>query len=827
MTDPATHAATTPTRAAADATAVVEQRTSAGHYVNEDGRAYQIDLDDCAREPIHLPDLVQPHGVLIVLSESLRVAQISANADRLLNVVAGDALGQSLAELIGDEPAKTVARLLEQDRLESNPVRACAASVGGRGFDVVVHRNAANGSQVIVELEPVETDPADRRAGVLEGFDALRGGLARLGDAGSLQAMCEGVCGQIQRLCGFDRAMVYRFDPDHNGQVVAEAIAPQKAGQIEPFLGLNYPSSDIPAQARALYLRNWLRLIPDIEYEPVGLVPPTNAANLERNSGRREMPGRLDMSFATLRSVSPLHVEYLKNMGVRATMTVSLVQSVRGEQTLWGLIACHHYHEPKFVPFTTRAECELLGQVLSMQISRREAEEAAQGLAKRRRLVSLMAGRLADPAVDATAALVDGEANLMDLIDCGGAAVVSGQTIRTLGRTPDLKSVREIAAWAAARCYGKPEDEGSAPPLTSATFETDRLGEAEPRFACFADVASGVLVAPLAPGGGEAILWFRPEASAVQTWAGDPDKHVEVQIENGQIRLSPRKSFEKWQRDVRGRSLPWQPGEIAAAAELRGAVVEATLSRAEQLARLNEQLASSNEELESFAYVASHDLKEPLRGMGNLSHFLLEDYGDRLDDEGRRQLAMLARLSERMDGLINSLLHYSRVGRLELDRRPTDLNEVVAEATEMLERRLAETGGRVVVPRPLPTAGVDSTRIAEVFTNLISNALKYNDSPEPVVEIGYADDPPRPEGVEGEVGPAFYVRDNGIGIERRYFEQVFVIFKRLHARESYGGGSGAGLTIVRRVVERHGGRVWIESDPVRGGTTFWFTLGPE
>jgi len=233
-----------------------------------------------------------------------------------------------------------------------------------------------------------------------------------------------------------------------------------------------------------------------------------------------------------------------------------------------------------------------------------------------------------------------------------------------------------------------------------------------------------------------------------------------------------------------------------------------------ELERRNEELHQSNKELDDFAYIASHDLKEPLRGIHNFSNFLIEDYSDKLDDEGRSKLETLMRLTRRMETLIDSLLHFSRLGRVDLAIDQVDLNEIVAEVAESLAITLKETGVELRVPRPLPTVLCDRARVGEIFYNLVVNGIKYNDNADKWVEIGVA---------EGGGPPVFYVRDNGIGIPEKHYDAVFRIFKRLHGRDKFGGGTGAGLTIVKKIVERHHGRIWLKS-AAGEGTTFYFTL---
>lgn len=267
---------------------------------------------------------------------------------------------------------------------------------------------------------------------------------------------------------------------------------------------------------------------------------------------------------------------------------------------------------------------------------------------------------------------------------------------------------------------------------------------------------------------------------------------------------------------------------MEAKTELERRVEERTLAlRQELLERLraeneleerNEELHRSNQELDDFAYIASHDLKEPLRGIHNYSTFLLEDYADKLDDDGKSKLETLIRLSRRMETLIDSLLQFSRLGRVDLAIDDVDLNGVLEEVIDAIAINLKENGVTIRIPRPLPTVRCDRVRIRELYYNLIVNAMKYNDKPEKWIEAGWSQD--------GAAPPAFWVRDNGIGIQEKHHESIFRIFKRLHGRDKFGGGTGAGLTIVKKIVERHNGRIWVESVPGEG-TAIFFTLERE
>ena len=257
---------------------------------------------------------------------------------------------------------------------------------------------------------------------------------------------------------------------------------------------------------------------------------------------------------------------------------------------------------------------------------------------------------------------------------------------------------------------------------------------------------------------------------------------------------------------------------------------------ATEIQERNAELLRSNQELDDFAYIASHDLKEPLRGIHNYASFLIEDYGDKLDGEGLAKLETLQRLTQRMDTLLDSLLDTARVGRLEFAIQETNLNELLAEVLDSVRISLRERGVEVRTAKPLPTLRCDRVRIGEVLRNLITNAMKYNDRPQKWIEIGtFAPNRPLKNGTGSETNPndqqagrgqpaiALYVRDNGIGIREKHYGSIFRIFKRLHARDKFGGGTGVGLTIVKKIVERHGGRIWVESK-YGEGTTFYFTL---
>jgi light-regulated signal transduction histidine kinase (bacteriophytochrome) len=741
-----------------------------------------IDLTNCDREPIHIPGLIQPHGVLLVLQDpTLEIVQVSNNTEAVIARHHEDLLGKPLANLLDVKQVKLIQQCLAEDFECINPLNlAIACSNKACEFDGIVHRV---NNAIILELEPKTTKD---RPDFLEFYQQVKGTITRIQKAPTLLEMCQVVVREVRRVTGFDRVMVYRFDTDGAGRVIAE-----DTNQETPYLDLHYPPSDIPKQARQLYTVNWLRLIPDAGYQPASLIPVINPLAQEP----------LDLSLSVLRSVSPVHLEYLKNMGVTASMSISLIQ----DQKLWGLIACHH-SSPNYVPYNIRTICEFIGQVMSIELANKQASEDIDYKSYLHNLQTQFVEALSQSKY-----LLDGlvqlNAQLLELVNATGAAIFSNHQCILVGETPSEAAICTLLDWI-------------KPQLQQGMFETRSLSNHYPAGESFRAIASGVLALEISRIHHNYILWFRPEVIQTVNWGGNPNKPVEM-LADGSSRLSPRKSFDLWQETVRGCSLPWKPCEIEVVVELRSLIVGIVLRQADELASMNFELQRSNEELDSFAYIASHDLKEPLRGIHNYANFLMEDYADVLNGDGIAKLQTLVRLTQRMEDLINSLLHFSRLGRAELTRQTVNLNELVQQVITTLTIARPQPEIEFHIPHPLPNVEGDRAQITELFTNLISNAIKYNNKPHKQIEIGIT-----PSTHPPIHPPTFYIRDNGIGIPNEHLEKIFQIFRRLHARDDFGGGTGVGLTIARKIVERHGGRIWVEST-LGQGSVFYFTLSAE
>jgi two-component system, chemotaxis family, sensor kinase Cph1 len=773
------------------------------YSVKRDG----VNLTNCDAEPVRTPGCIQAHGALLVLRLSdLSILQASENTQAVLGQPAPEMLGKNVDVVVKAEGAARLRGILDNEPTDRNPVYAFTlpASQHVAAMDVTVHTldgvvmlefEATGRSQPGAAIRPVAPGPQHKP----DYYALIKKTVARLQAINSVAGFCQGLTDEVRVLSGMDRVMIYKFHADHHGEVVAES----RRSDLAPWLGLHYPAEDIPKPARDIFAKTWIRPVPDINGALAEMMPLLNP-----DTGQP-----VDMTFCALRGVSVMYTEYLQNMGVSAGLTMAL----RRDDVLWGLIACHHYSGPRHVPYELRAACEFLAQVGSLQY---QAVEDRENAAYRIRLEEVNQQLLSIAAQEGgLASMTDGQPSLLGAMHASGAALFHRDRWWRVGQTPTNIQLEALGQWVIGRL-----EAGS---LASPVYATQALAADYPAGAAFADVASGLLAAPLSRSGQNLMMWFRPEVLKTVNWGGNPHDKPQVPGPNGP-RLTPRRSFELFSESVHHQSAPWLQVEIEAAARLRALIMELVIVRAERLAGLNADLARSNEDLDAFAYVASHDLKEPLRGIHKYAHQLMEVAPANGDE--RRKLDGLMRLTLRMDSLLDSLLHFSRVGREELTLEEVNLNEVLADAIEMVGSRMDDGRTQILTPHGLPLVMCDRVRVREVLVNLLSNALKYNDKETRQIEIGYIGAHESslrsafPAGTEGNT--VYYVRDNGIGIAPRHFEQVFKMFKRLHGREEYGGGTGAGLTIVRKLVERHRGQVWPQSVPGEG-STFFFTLGAD
>jgi len=721
-----------------------------------------VDLTDCDREPIHILGKIQPHGVLFVLIEpALTIAQVSENVGNHFPVGVKDILGQSLSTVIDLTSVDEVREVLREERWhEANPLRVEAQ---GKRFDGIVHRHEG---VAILELEPTIEPPKP-----MSTPHPFRPALLRIQHVSTLAELADVVVENMRHVTGFDRVLFYRFHDDGHGSVDAEAKEPT----LETYLGLHYPASDIPAQARQLYLKNWLLLIVDARATPTQIVP-----------GIRD-GAPLDLSFSVLRSVSPIHLEYMANMGVRASMSISLVVRDR----LWGLISCLNHTTPHRVSHETRAACEFLGRLTALQIAALEARELLTLRTARRATEDALSGAMRESAEKKSVlgVMLAHPKELMDLVEAEGAAVVGPEESATVGRTPPPALIQEIAAWV--------EERGGLRP-----FSTESLGTLFPRALPASDVASGLLTFALPGAPQRRLLWFRPEVIQTVNWGGDPNKSVAADSSG---RLHPRHSFALWREEVRYRSRPWTASDLEAADELQRRAIEVDLER-----RLwSEQRAvRARDELTA---VVSHDLKNSLSAILMQADLILQKAGG--EDQSRTGAEGIRRSATRTVALIDDLMDLAKIEaqRFVVGLQSVDSRVLVEEA--LLAASPLAQAKRITFSLELidaPKLEADPGQILRVLANLLGNAIKF--SPEGGTVTVRAE--------RSGVDLMITVADTGPGIPADHLPWVFERYWQ--ARPASHVGVGLGLYIVRGIVTAHGGRVWAESSP--SGARLTFTL---
>ena len=720
---------------------------------------------------------IQSHGVVLVLDpDDLTVLQTSTNTVDEFAIDPRNVIGKSLDEILDPFQVEQFKSRLTEEKLDFiNPVKIWVHRDGDdyNVFDAVFHRSKEG--FLILELEPALTQ---ENIPFLSFYHLARASINQLELTAELPEFCQVIVREVRKVTGFDRVMLYRFDDDGHGEVVAE----EKCDEMEPYLGLHYPESDIPKTARQMVLSNWIRVIPDTAAPAVDLYPAKNPVTQQPT----------DLTYSILRSAYPCHLDYLHIMCVGASLTISLMKDYK----LGGLIACHH-RTPKYVPYELRKACEFLGRVIFSEIATRE--EVADH-AQRIRTANVQSD-LIDAMSQANyfvEGLVGDQASLLELVGATGAAVYFGNQWTLVGRTPAEDELNYLAQWLKKHL----EDE---------IFYTESLPLVYSDAQQFKDVASGLLAIPISKR--SYVLWFRPEVIQTVNWGGDPNNAYAVEDSEDGLRLSPRQSFALWKETVQCKSLPWKGLEIKAALELRKAIVNVVLRQAEELALLAQDLERSNAELKKFAYVASHDLQEPLNQVANFVQLLEMRYSEELDQDAKEFINYAVGGVSQMQTLIDDVLLYSKVDIQGIDCALTNVDTSLQKALRNLQGRIHETGATVTYDK-MPMLVADGTQLMQLFQNLIGNAIKFRRSEvPPEIHIGVE---------RQEDDWLFSVRDNGIGFGPEFADRIFVIFQRLHTRDEYPG-SGMGLAICKKIVECHRGRIWVDSD-VDQGATFYFTL---
>ncbi|WP_043517245.1 ATP-binding protein [Achromobacter arsenitoxydans] len=695
-------------------------------------------LANCDSEPIHIPGAIQPLGVLLAFDGDGTLRYASENAAQTLDACL--TLDQPCPP--GSLPAE-LAQCLSAWLGNPDPIfDPVTLALGSDAYDVVGHRNTDG--LTIVELE-LRAEGAGIAAP-----EAIYRSIERVRRQRDIQGLLDSMVREVQRATGFDRVMAYRFHPDDSGEIVAE----QRRGDLDDWVGRRYPAGDIPAQARRLYTVNTLRQIADAAYQPVRVL---GAPSPE--------PRPLDMSFCVLRSVSPIHLEYMANMGVRASMSLSLVIGGR----LWGMIACHH-HTPRPIPYPVRLACEALAQVVSAALTNLESSERAEQARQSAALVSQLAER-ASAFENVHQALSGGDPTPASLIPSDAALCLWGNSVTVFGGIAprgELAGILCALDQSGQRLVHTTDIAHDYPGL-----QTDLVPYA------------GLLACKFDPMNNGWLIWLRKEQIETVVWGGKPEKQYAV----GSLgpRLTPRGSFEAWREVVRGICSPWLPAELDAADNLRDELSHIATSRTADVDRARTALLA----------MLGHDLRDPLQSISMAATLLSRT------DSGARMGERIRYSSGRMQRLISQVLDLSRLQGglgLGIEKRLCDLSALLASLIE--EKRQAYPGLRIEpeVPAGL-TLMADTDRIAQVVTNLMSNARQHGAPRQPIlVKAEQAGDV-----IE------LTVTNHGEPIAPDLLAHLFSPFKPESVGHSRNrSGLGLGLYIAEQVVRDHGGRISVE-----------------
>ncbi len=624
---------------------------------------FQVDLTNCDREPIHQLGAIQNYGFLLAVSSDWIVNHASENLAAHLGRAPGDVIGGTLSEIFSEDALRTIrdhaVKLRAPDSVQR--LRELTLNGGSRLFDVALHRS---GDNLIIEAEPVGADARHRIAQIRSMADAVKAET-------TIETASAAAARELRGYLEFDRVMVYRFSPDGHGAVIAESRRPD----LESYLGLHYPASDIPKQARELYRRNLLRIIADVNAAPVAI---RTALSPEGEP--------LDLSLSLLRSVSPIHIEYLKNMGVGASLSISILH--RGK--LWGLFACHHM-SARVLPQNVRTGAELFGELFSAVLAQRQADLEHEQWMKAQSIHNDLMRRFAGETSLAEN-LRDISASFQQIIPHDAAAGVVAGDVMTVGSVPSAEEIRKLARFL-----------NTAGP--SRIFATDRLGAVHEPAKYYAPSASGVLALPVSREPRDYIILFRKELVQKVDWAGDPSKAVEAGRHGS--RLTPRKSFELWRQEVRGQSAPWTQGELDAAEAMRITLLEVVL-------RLTEAARNERERAQEQQTLLIGELNHRVRNILNLIKGLV--------NQSRGQAATIDDFADIVGARIQALaMAHDQI--TQENWSPASLHALIGKEVAAY---LNEKKNRVKVTGPdallHPTA---FTTMALVFHELITNSAKH------------------------------------------------------------------------------------------------------
>ena len=720
-------------------------------------------LENCASEPIHISGAIQPHGCLLAVGEDNRIAYASANAAEFLppaNRRADAIIGSDITQWLAPELMAELREHRIRQPLQS--IKSKIVALRGEEYDVVSHQS---GDFLVIECEKRKLETSSAFL-----LDELRNFSMGLHASKTLEQMFQFVADTIRDVTHFDRVKVYRFDKDWHGEVIAES----KADYMPSYLGLHFPASDIPEQARTLYMKHYLRLIADIRYQPIPILPEAGASSSQP----------LDLSLSMLRSVSPVHIQYLRNINVEASMSISIVQNGK----LWGLVACHH-NTPHHVSFSVRHVAEIMGHMFSAQLSTLEEFKRIETSEKRSKLMGRLSS-LADRNLKVEKLLDDVYQLACDVMEADGLVLKSNQNVRHYGNTPGEETVNALLDW-----------------LKDNNAE---LVETDDACGYFNDVPQltglngGLLAIPISFQSHDYMIWFRDAQAEEVKWAGNPEKPVEQTVAG--YRLTPRSSFELWKQTVMKRSAPWLQENIETARSVVNILLESEKNSADR----------ANMAKSEFLANMSHEIRTPMNAIIGLTHILKRSRD--LPASLGEIVQTLQVSGDSLLELINDLLDISKIESqvLELEDIEFSLPGLVQEVISVSSVKAVEKGVSFIVKENLDGHSHfigDPTRIKQIILNLCSNAVKFTDSGSITITLGFT----APDAGQDKADIVFAVEDTGIGIAPEKLGTIFQKFVQADSSISRKyGGTGLGLAISKMLAEAMGGDISLTSTLGKG-----------
>ena len=769
--------------------------TSHNQVIGSGGRPATDDALECSQEPIHIPGTIQPHGALLTIdpARDLMVVAASHNAGKLLGVspataalATGKVVGRDIASILGQAFTETLLERLRDGRLHGDkPWQSTLRSDRHHpAFELTVHSHAG---LIQVEVERAGTDDvADAQATLRHLQDAI----AAMRESGDdLEQLALATVRGFRSLTGYERVLIYRFDTDWNGQAIAEDKAPDWDHSLA---GLRFPASDIPVQARELYRRSLVRWVADRDAAPIPI--DVDAGWM----GDQPPPRAIDLSFVRLRSLSPIHLQIHRNLGIDGSMSLSILHRER----LWGLIVCHH-RRPHHLSSSQRSATYALADAFALRLGPTERSDLDQ--ARRDDLVRLSA-LLAHMAVAdvVSTALTTGHVTIGSLFTSTGAVVIHDGIVSLLDETPPEADVRRLAAWLRTQ-DGSPD-----------LFQTSNLSRVYPPWARHAAVASGVLAVFLSADRSDMLLWFRPEEAQLASFGGSSRDGVA----NNASSL-PRHSFERWVEERHGSARPWAEWELEMADSLRHGITEVMLRGLRRLADLHERLRQS-QKMEAVGQLTggiAHDFNNLLAGILGSLELLRSRMSQGRFGEMERYIGMAVTSANRAASLTHRLLAFSR--RQTLDPKTIDVNRLTASMEDLIRRTVGPAiHVATAISDDLWRTLCDANQLESALLNLAINARDAMpdggrltiQATNARLDAAYADRHP-------EVAPGEYVAvsvtDTGTGMTPEVIARVFEPF---FTTKPFGQGTGLGLSMVYGFAKQSNGYTQIDSDPGRGTT---------